>query len=164
MAFKKHITEIASKYIRPSEGTLDFALMYIPAENVYYEIITKGESLDEATTVIDYAFSKHVFPVSPNTFYAYLMTILVGLRGIQVEKNVGLILKEIAMLKKKFGAFVEDFEKIGVHLGNSSSAYDRASHHLSKFEGRLENLETPEEIAASDEKPALTASEERIIS
>ena len=73
---KRHIDDISSKYIVPSEGTMDFALMYIPAENVYYEIILKEEKL------LQHAKDKHVFPVSPLGLYLYLSTVIIGLRGI----------------------------------------------------------------------------------
>ncbi len=142
-SIKKHINDIATKYIRVSEGTFDFALMYIPAENVYYEIVTKGEEMDEIQTVVEYAFSKRVFPVSPNSFYAYLNTILVGLRGMQVEKNVKKIIVELGRLKKKFGTFVSDFSRIGTHIGNANSAYGDAKDHLRQFDERLEKLDTP---------------------
>lgn len=140
---KKHITDISQKYIKPGEGTFDFALMYIPAENVYYEVITKGEEFAETTTIAEFAFAKKVFPVSPNSFYAYLNTILVGLRGMQVEKNVKKILVELGRLKKRFDAFTEDFDKIGAHITNANSAYSKAGKHLEHFEGKLNSIDTP---------------------
>ncbi|MDD5130298.1 MAG: DNA recombination protein RmuC, partial [Candidatus Omnitrophica bacterium] len=88
---KNRINEIAVKYILPAENTYDFALMYIPAENVYYEVIIKED-------IFTYSMSKKVIPVSPNTFYAYLQVICLGLRGLKVEENAKVILKSLGAL------------------------------------------------------------------
>src|SRR3990167_4816179 len=90
---KNRINEIASKYIVPDEGTFDFALMYIPAENVYYEATIKQE-------LLSYALTKRVIPVSPNTFYAYLQVICLGLKGLQVEQNAKEILAHLGRLQQ----------------------------------------------------------------
>lgn len=84
---KGRIDEIADKYIRPGEGTFEFALMFIPAENIYYEVIIKDDSLGEGASLLAYATSRRVVPVSPNSFYAYLSTIVTGLKGMQVERG-----------------------------------------------------------------------------
>ena len=83
---KGHIDDIADKYIRRDEGTFDFAMMYIPAENVYYEIMLKNDSFAQ-DSLFNYALRRHVIPVSPNSFYAYLQTILLGLKGMRVEES-----------------------------------------------------------------------------
>ena len=100
---KKHIDDIASKYIVPNEGTYDFALLYIPAENVYYETITKDDSFGEEKGILNYALKKKVIPVSPNLFFAYLQVIILGLKGLQIEKNTQKILALLASLKKDLG-------------------------------------------------------------
>ena len=79
---RKRIDEIAGKYIRPAEGTLPLALMYVPAENVYYEAIIRDENGDD---LYDYCVQRRVFPVSPNSLYAYLQTIIVGMNGMRVS-------------------------------------------------------------------------------
>ncbi|MFQ5862500.1 MAG: DNA recombination protein RmuC [Candidatus Brocadiales bacterium] len=154
---KKHIDTIAAKYIRPAERTFDFALMYIPAENVYYETIIKDDSAAESLS--DYAMKKKVIPVSPNTFYSYLQTILLGLRGMRIEERVGEVLKHLQALRSDFGRFGDDFETLGRHLKNSLQKYEDASTDLDKFSTRLERLETLDETTPTSTKKIDTPQE-----
>ena len=137
---KKHIDAIAGKYVLPDEGTFDFALMYIPAENVYYELIIRDEAVDTDKALLNYAFMKRVIPVSPNSFYAYLQTILLGLKGMHVEEQAQEILKNLARLSGDFEKFRADFELVGKHLTNTKSKYDDADKRLEKFGDRLQSL------------------------
>ncbi len=134
---KKHIDAIASKYIVPDEGTFEFALMYIPVENVYYEMIVKDETLTDESSIMTYAFSKRVMPVSPNSFYTYLHTISMGLRGLQIEENARHIMEQLARLRGDFGKFREEFSTLGKHLGNSRAKYEDAERRLDRFEDKL---------------------------
>lgn len=134
---KKHIDSIASKYILPDEGTLDFALIYIHAENVYYEIITKD---DEGMALDEYARQKKVIPVSPNNFFVYLQTILFGLRGLEVEKHALEIQKNLSQLKTDFMKFGDDFQVLGKHLGNAQGKYEESEKRLLRFTDRLERV------------------------
>ena len=145
---KKEIDKIASKYIRPEEGTFDFALMYIPAENVYYETIIKDDtSGDEG--LFEYSLKKRVIPVSPNTFYSYLQTILLGLKGMQVEERVEEVVRNLQTLKVDFSKFGEDFDLLGKHLRNCLQRYDDACKDLNKFGSRLERIESLGEDGAA---------------
>jgi DNA recombination protein RmuC len=137
---KKHIDSISVKYILPDEGTFDFALMYIPAENVYYELIIKDDAIDTDKGLLNYAFVKRVIPVSPNSFYAYLQTILLGLKGMHVEAQAQEILKNLARLSGDFERFRTDFELVGKHLTNTKTKYDDADKRLAKFGDRLHAL------------------------
>lgn len=153
---KKHIDKIAKLYILPDEGTFDFALMYIPAENVYYETIIKG---DDEHSLMHYAYDRRVIPVSPNTFYVYVQAILMGLRGMQVEKSAAEMLKRLAQLKGDLGKFYADFELVGTHLVRAKNSYDSSQKRLDKFEDRL-SLAAPEasvavSAASEPETPAL---------
>jgi len=144
---KKHIDAISGKYILPDEGTFDFALMYVPAENVYYELIIKDEAMDKDKGLLNYAFAKRVIPVSPNSFYAYLQTILLGLKGMHIEERAQDILTNLARLSGDFRKFQEEFELVGKHLTNTKSRYDEADKKLAKFEDKLQSL--------SDASPAI---------
>jgi DNA recombination protein RmuC len=138
---KKHIDDIASKYIVPREGTYDFALMYIPAENVYYETITKDDSFGEEKGILNYALRKKVIPVSPNLFFAYLQVIVLGLKGLQIEKDAQKILALLASLKKDLGGFQEDFQLVGKHITNAMNKFEEARRRLDKFNFKLEQIE-----------------------
>ncbi len=137
---KKHVDAIAGKYILPDEGTFDFALMYIPAENVYYELIIKDEAVDTDKALLNYAFTKRVIPVSPNSFYAYLQTILLGLKGLHIEEQAQEILKNLARLSGDFRKFQEEFELVGKHLTSTKARYDDADKRLLKFGDKLQSL------------------------
>ena len=139
---KKHIDDIASKYILPHEGTYDFALLYIPAENVYYETITKDESFGEEKGVLNYALTKRVIPVSPNSFYAYLQVIILGLKGLQIEKDALKIQALLSGLKKEIGGFQEDFQLVGKHLTNALNKFEEARRRLDKFSFKLDQIES----------------------
>jgi DNA recombination protein RmuC len=133
---KKHVDAIAGKYILPDEGTYDFALMYVPAENVYYETIIK-EGDGEEHQLFGYALQKRVIPVSPNSFYAYLQTILLGLRGMKVEERAQEILAALTRLRGDFEKVQENFRVLGKHLTNAAGSYSDTEKTLNKLDAKL---------------------------
>ena len=133
---KKHIDAIAAKYILPDEGTYDFALMYIPAENVYYETIIKDDAPDDKA-LSQYAMTKHVVPVSPNSLYAYLQAIVLGLRGMKIEDRAKEIIQYLSRLQGDFSKFRDEFALIGKHLGHAQSGYQNADRRLEQFSQKL---------------------------
>jgi DNA recombination protein RmuC len=137
---KKHIDAIAQKYILPDEGTYDFALMYIPAENVYYETIIKDESTAEKS-LSEYALSKRVIPVSPGSFYAYLQAIVLGLKGMKVEARAKEIIRYIGRLQGDFARFRDDFDLVGKHLGHAQSSFQSADKRIEQFGQKLLSAE-----------------------
>jgi DNA recombination protein RmuC len=134
---KKHVDTIASKYILPDEGTYDFALMYIPAENVYYETIIKDDSLGGERNLSQYALSKKVIPVSPNSFYAYLQAIVLGLKGMKIEERAKEIIQYLSRLEGDFSRFREDFNVLGKHVGHAQSSFQSAEKRLDQFGQKL---------------------------
>jgi DNA recombination protein RmuC len=130
---KQHIEAIATKYIRPDEGTYDFAFMYIPVEAVYYEL-----ACGKTGALLAHAHERRVFPVSPTTFTAYLQVIALGLRGMQIEQHAHEVMAYVAELQRDFDRFADDFDKVGTHLGHAQSKYHEASKRLDRFEGKLE--------------------------
>jgi DNA recombination protein RmuC len=137
---RNRVDEIAKKYILPDEGTFDFALMYIPAENVYYEVIVRDEEEGE-DALLAYALSRRVIPVSPNCFYAYLQVILFGLKGLRIEQNAREILSALGRLQGDLGRFREHFDTLGKHVTNARNKYDEAQTALARFETKLEAVE-----------------------
>jgi len=154
---KKHIDAIAEKYILPDEGTFDFALMYIPAENVYYEIIIKDDA-SEDKSLAAYALEQKVIPVSPNCFYAYLQAILLGLRGFEIEESARTILQNLSRLQGDFNRFREDFEVLGGHIGKTQGKYADTEKRMARIQDKL--------LSLSEEKPELTVegAEPRLLS
>jgi len=140
---KQHIDAIAQKYIRPSEGTFDFALMYIPAENVYYEAVIKGDGVSDEKGVFQHAVKRQVIPVSPNSFYAYLQVILLGLRGLTVEERAKDILAGLIRLQQELSGVREDFDKAGKQLRYAADNFGKAERHLERFQDRLVAIEAP---------------------
>lgn len=150
---KKHVDAISSKYILPDENTFDFALMYIPAENVYYETIIKDENFGEDKSISSYAIEQRVIPVSPNSFYAYLQAIVLGLRGMRVEESAQEIIDSLSRLKGDFGKFRSEFDILGSHISNAGKKYEEVDKRLVKFEDRLDGVEGKQLI--SDKPQAL---------
>ncbi len=142
---KKHIDDV-SKYILPDENTFDFALMYIPAENIYYETVVRCPQPAEED-IYSYCLQKRVFPVSPNSFYAYLRAIALGLKGLQVEKSARELLGRLERLQGDLQDFQEDYDLVGRHLSSAIKKHTEAGIKLTKLSGRLELLtgETPED-------------------
>lgn len=135
---RKHIDDISKKYIMPDEGTFDFAMMYIPAENIYYETIIKDERFDEQDGLYAYATKRRVVPVSPNSFYAHLRVIALGFKGLQVEANAKEIIKDLSRLGGEVRKFRGLFETLGTHLTNARNNYDKADKALTGLEDKLD--------------------------
>jgi DNA recombination protein RmuC len=133
---RKHVDAIAEKYIRPANGTCDFALMYVPAEAVYSEIAADGED----AALADYAAAKRVIPVSPRLLYAYLSTVALGLRGIALQENAKEVHQNLADLSRLWDRVGGPLEKLGSHLSNAQKQYDETSKAFERFTARLETI------------------------
>jgi DNA recombination protein RmuC len=155
LSVRKHVDAVAAKYILPDEGTFDFALLYIPAENVYYETIIR--TAPEEESVSDYALGRKVIPVSPNSLYAYLQAIVLGLRGFRIEQRAEEILRHIGRLQHEHGRFREEFDTLGRHINNARNKYDEATKRLDRFQ---EKLEVDSELADRPDRPEMTGGEQ----
>lgn len=144
---RKHVRDIADKYIRTNEGTLDFALMYIPSESVYYHIMTH-----DPQEVYDYARERRVLPVSPTTFYAYLQTILVSYEGQQIADKAKLILnalRDIQATSKQFG------DKLGTLSTHLTNAYNKMSDVSGDYNQLQVKIDTTRQLELKEDKPSL---------
>jgi DNA recombination protein RmuC len=137
-AVKSHADSISKKYIVPDEDTLDVALMFVPSETVFYELLMsvdgKGQPLDE------YCRSRSIFPVSPNTLHANLRVIAMGLRGMQIEENAKHLSANLNGLRKQLETFAENFSKVGFHLKNAQQSYAEADKRFDKASNTLQSL------------------------
>jgi DNA recombination protein RmuC len=150
---RNHIDDISKKYILTDEGTYDFALMYIPAENVYYEAIIKEEGEEG---LYSYSLKKKVIPVSPNSFYAYLQVIIHGLKGMSIEAHARDIINHLERLKGDEKKFKDEFEVLGSHLTYARKKYEDADRLLNRLEEKLLSTGDVDELEKLDpgEKPA----------
>lgn len=129
---KKHVDAIANKYILTNEGTIDYALMYIPSEAVYYEMINN-------TALIDYAAEKRVLPVSPMTFYAYLRSILIGFEGQKITQEAQAILAGIRSMQKDYEKVGESIDTLGKHVTNSFNTMNTVHQGFAKLGQKIEH-------------------------
>jgi DNA recombination protein RmuC len=134
---KSKIDDISAKYILEDEATFDFALMYIPSENVYYQTILKDGMEVDGKSLTEYAMGKRVVIVSPNSIYAYLRVIHIGLRGMQFENNVRKIMDDFNRLNKELEKFEKQFSTLGAHINHAQSTFDGAARQLDTLSGKL---------------------------
>ena len=144
---KKKIDEIATKYVLPAEGTTDFALMFVPAETVYYEIINNVKEAD----IAEYARKKKVMMVSPNTFALSVSAISHWYRDVQINKQTQNIIKKLERVVADSSKMADDFRKLGNHLSNAQSAYNESEKRLSLMVDRVQSvIKIGEEDTSSD--------------
>src|SRR3990167_3031259 len=150
---KKKIDEISSKYLIPAEGTADLALMYVPAETVYYEIINNIKEVD----IPNYARAKKVFLVSPNTFALSVSAIRHWFRDVEFNKATKEIMKRLDRIIADGGKLADDFGKLGKHIENARSAYDSSEKRLGLM---VDRVKTVMEIGESEEQAKIPAETE----
>jgi DNA recombination protein RmuC len=129
---KARIDEIAVRYISPP-ATLDMALMFVPAENVFYELLGRPE-------LLKFGRDRRVIPVSPNTMYAYLQALAVGFRGLKIHHEARRVEQMLAELRDRFDRFYDHFQKVGRHLENAQTQYQGALRDVDRFQVALQGL------------------------
>ena len=136
---KKHIDDIAKKYIIPDEGTVDFALMYIPSEPVYYEV-----NLNQPE-ILEYSSQKKIYFVSPNSFYYFLKIIMIGLESAKIEEGAKIILEKMQTVQQEALNFEGEFSVLSSHISHAKVSLDRAQNKFDRLMQKIENLEMIEE-------------------
>ncbi|HVB07787.1 MAG TPA: DNA recombination protein RmuC [Candidatus Acidoferrales bacterium] len=137
-AVRKHAESVAEKYILQNEGTLDVALMFVPSESVYYELLMTSDA--KLGRLDDHCRGKGILPVSPNTLHAYLSAILMGLKGMQVEENAKHLQAGLAGLQSQLDSFAKVYDTLGGHLRHAQQCYDEADRKLDRTRGHLEQM------------------------
>ena len=141
MDVKNRIDETA-KYIRPHEGTTEFAFMFIPAEGIYYNLLIYDVGSVKVNThdLIEYAFRKKVIIVSPTSFFAYLETVLHGLKALKMEQSVHEIIAKVRDLDRHLKSHGEGMDKLGKHLGTTVSMFNQAHREFRKIDKDIYKL------------------------
>jgi DNA recombination protein RmuC len=137
-AVRKHADAIAEKYILQDERTLDYALMFVPSESIYYELLMSTDA--KHGRLEEYCRGIHVLPVSPNTFFAILSAVAISLQGQQIEENAKHLLAELAGVTKQFENFADVYDKLGTHLRNAQKSYEDADGKMTRVRNSLEQM------------------------
>jgi DNA recombination protein RmuC len=139
-----------SKYIKPAENTVDFAFMFIPSEALYYDLLINKVGVAAERDLVQYAAEKHVYPVSPTTFYAYLQMALQGMRQMEINRSAETIRKNVGELQKHLARYEEYLEKIGSHLTTTTNAYNTAYKEFGKIDKDILKIGNIEAESESD--------------
>ncbi len=138
-ALKVQINSIKDKYIKPEKGTTEFALLFVPSESIYYETIAEKNYLGDPCQIYEYATEKKVIPVSPNTFYAFLHVVMLGVRNIEIVKEAKQLQESLTRVERDFDFFYKKFEVIGKALDQASEAYRVGDGHVRRFKKDLDS-------------------------
>ncbi len=141
---KKHIDAIAKKYILPDEGTMDFALMYLPSESVYYELVNNVD-------LMEYARQARVYLVSPSTLYAHLQTILLSFEGKKIEQRSREVLRALRSIQLDYGKVEENMSILGRHLTNATTQFSNVTVGFSHLGQKINKVNYLDE--KTDDKP-----------
>ena len=136
---KKQVKEINNKYIRPERGTSDFALMFIPSEAIYYETIAEKNYMGRPSTLYEYCQQHKVIPVSPNTFYAFLQVIVIGIRNLEIIKSARQLQEGLSAVQKSFDFFYKHYQNIGDQIEKAFKSYQQGNSHINRYKSRLDS-------------------------
>ena len=148
---RRHVDAVG-RYVSPADGTIDFAVMYIPSESVYYDLVLREEEGEPDLRA--YCAERKVIPASPNTLLAYLQVIALGVRGLAMQERTRELQQGVSAVRREFERFVELHDQLGRHLENATKKFDETDRALARASGAIETLaQAP--IAAGSEQVAL---------
>ena len=138
-AVKTQIKSISGKYVKPEKGTAEFALMFIPSEGIYYETIAEKNYLGHPSKIYEYAQENRVIPVSPNTFYAFLQIIIIGVRNLEIIKSAKKLQDGLKAIQRSFESFYGKYQEVGKHIEKAAEAYRIGSGHIETYRRRVDS-------------------------
>jgi DNA recombination protein RmuC len=150
---RRHVDDIASKYLSADDGVLDVAFMYIPSESVFHEVIVGGLDV-EGQPLAEYALRRRVVPVSPNTLNAYLAVVKLGLRGYQLQESTREILASLAHVQADLEQLRSELGKAVRQARHSLTNLTEAESALARVELRFERMDYAGQIGAETGEPA----------
>ena len=145
-AVKTQIKSISGKYVKPEKGTAEFALMFIPSEGIYYETIAEKNYLGHPSKIYEYAQENRVIPVSPNTFYAFLQIIIIGVRNLEIIKSAKKLQDGLKAIQRSFESFYRRYEEVGKHIEKAAEAYRVGSGHIETYRRKVDSTLQLEEF------------------
>jgi DNA recombination protein RmuC len=137
-ALKVQINSIKDKYIKPEKGTTEFALLFIPSEAIYYETIAEKNFIGDPCQIYEYARERNVIPVSPNTFFAFLQVIILGVRNVEIAKEARKLQEMLSKVERDYSYFYDNFEDIGKSLDKAAKSYNTGKTHVQRFKKNLD--------------------------
>jgi DNA recombination protein RmuC len=159
-AVRNQIKSIRDKYVKPELGTAEFALMFVPSEAIYYETIAEKNYLGEPSRIYAFAQSNAVIPVSPNTFYAFLQVVLLGVRNLDIIKSAKALQEGLAGLERSFGLFYRKYEEMGRHLEKAQEAHRVGDGHIERYKRQLDGTLRLEGLREGADSPAVVEEDE----
>lgn len=150
---KIQINSISQKYIKPHEGTSDFALMFIPSESIYYETIAEKNHLGDPCVIYEFARKHKVIPVSPHTFYAFLQVVMLGVRNLSIIKSAKKLQEALIKIERNFNRFYSKYEDVGASIEKAQTAFKTGDAHIKRFKDTIDStilLDLPDQPSLKD--------------
>lgn len=152
-AVRTQIRSIATKYIRPQDGTADFALMFIPSDGIYYQTVADRDEWNQPNPVPEEARKHNVVPVSPNTFAMFLQVIMAGARNVQILKGARRIQERMDAVRVSFDKFVGNYERMGAAIGKAADEHRKGDDNFRRLGERMEQVMDIEVEDDADDVP-----------